>query len=116
MDKIINKVAQVLYDKKAKNITALDVSEYSTICDYLIIAEGNIDRHVIALANAVQEELRTLGIRPQRVEGLAVGDWVVLDYSQIILHVFMPGMREIYQLEQLWSSAKVYDLKFRISA
>ncbi len=115
MDKIINRIAQVIYDKKGSNITALDVSDYSTICDYILIAEGNVDRHVIAIANAVQDELRSLGIRPQRVEGQSMGDWVVLDYLQIIIHIFMPGMREIYKLEELWSSATVYDLKIKVA-
>lgn len=115
MDKIINKIAQAIYDKKGINITGLDVSDYSTICDYILIAEGNVDRHVVAIANAIQHELRAMGIRPQRVEGLSVGDWVVLDYSQIIIHLFMPGMREIYRLEELWSSASIYDLKIKVA-
>ncbi|MBM3201587.1 MAG: ribosome silencing factor [Chlamydiae bacterium] len=115
MDKIINKIAQVIYDKKGSNITALDVSGYSTICDCILIAEGNVDRHVIAIANAIQDELRAEGFRPHRVEGLSVGDWVVLDYSQIIIHLFMPGLRDIYQLEKLWSFATIYDLKIEVA-
>lgn len=110
MDKFINKIAQVIYNKKGSNILALNASDYSTICDYLIIAEGNVDRHVIAIANAIQDELRSLGLRPQRVEGLSVGDWVVLDYGQVIIHLFMPGLREIYKLEELWSFATICDV------
>jgi ribosome-associated protein len=115
MDNIINRIAQVIYDKKGSTITALDVSGYSTISDYILIAEGNVDRHVIAIANAIQEELKLVGLRPQRVEGLSIGDWVVLDYSQIIVHLFMPGLREIYNLEQLWSFATVYDLEIKVA-
>jgi len=115
MDKIIDKIAQAIYDKKGSNILALDVSKYSTICDYLIIAEGNVDRHVIAIANMIQEEMRSVGLRPQRVEGLSVGDWIVLDYAQVIIHLFMPGLREIYKLEELWSSATICDLKINLA-
>ena len=84
----------------------------------MVIAEGNVDRHVIAIANAVERALAELGEKPVHVEGLQVGDWVVLDYLQIMVHLFMPGLRDKYQLEKLWKEGEIVDLqiKFRIKS
>jgi ribosome-associated protein len=109
---LLNAIGQALYDKKGLNILALDVHNISTITDYVVIAEGNVDRHVIALARSVMDALNDLGVKPLYVEGLQTGDWVVIDYLQIMVHIFMPGMRDRYQLEQLWKAGSIVDLKF----
>ena len=107
---ILNKIAQAIYDKKGFNILALDVRGLSSITDFVVIAEGNVDRHVIAIARAVVADLRTLGERPYCIEGESEGDWVVVDFSTIMVHLFQPGVREKYQLETLWTDAKIVDL------
>ena len=112
---ILNCIAQVIYDKKGKNILALDVQGLSSITDYLVIAEGNVDRHVIAIAKAVIDELQKQGIRDLRVEGLSIGDWVVVDLHGIMVHLFMPGIREKYSLEKLWAESQIVDLQIHIS-
>src|SRR5438067_2299204 len=109
---LLNKAAQIIYDKKGFNIIALDVRGISSITDYLLIAEGNIDRHVIALAKTLIEEM---GEEPVHVEGLKTGDWIVLDYVDFMIHLFKPGLRDKYQLERLWPESKILELDINYS-
>ncbi len=111
----INLVAQTIYDKKGFNILALDVRGLSIITDYLIIAEGSVDRHVTAIGKAIVDELDKQGEDPIHVEGFQTGDWVVLDYTDFIVHIFMPGFREKYSLERLWKESQIVDLKIDVS-
>ena len=106
----IRQIAQTIYEKKGKNIIAIDVRGISSITEYVLIADGNVDRHVIALAKEVEDAMRDLGQKVAHVEGLQNGDWVVLDYFQIVIHLFIPEMRQKYQLERLWPDGKVLDL------
>ena len=109
---LLNYIAQIIYDRKGFNILALDVRGISTLCDYMIIAEGSVDRHVRSLANALVEDLKKeKDLIPYKVEGKMGGDWVVIDYNDIIVHLFMPDLREKYSLEKLFSDAKIIDLK-----
>lgn len=107
---ILNAIAQAIFDKKGVNILALDVRGISTITDFVIIAEGNVDRHVVAVAQNIEEDLKKIGERPIYMEGLQHGDWVVIDYLDVMVHLFMPGLREKYQLEKLWKDGKIVDL------
>jgi ribosome-associated protein len=108
---VLNIIAQTLFDKKAFNILALDVRGISTLTDYFLIAEGNADKHVIALAKEVVERLKKEGEIPAHVEGLREGDWVVLDYMEIVIHLFKPGVRDKYRLEELWCAGQIIDLE-----
>lgn len=108
---LLSIAAQVLFDKKGFNILVLDVREISNLTDFFLIAEGNIDKHVISLAREVMDALRLVGCRLVNTEGLAQGDWVVLDYDEMVIHLFMPGVREKYQLEQLWKASKIVNIK-----
>jgi len=87
---IIRQIVQTIYDKKGTNIVALDVRGISSITDFVIIADGNVDRHVIALANELQELMKTEGDRPVTVEGSPSGDWLVLDYCQDVSYLLLP--------------------------
>lgn len=111
---VLDVIAQAIFDKKGINILALDVREISTLTDFVIIAEGNVDRHVRAIAHEVIERLRDLGIRPVYTEGMATGDWVVVDYMHIMVHLFMPGLRDKYALEQLWQEGSIVDVGIKI--
>ncbi len=111
----LNAIAQVIYDKKGFNILALDVQGLSSITDFLLIAEGNVDRHVSSIARAIVEELDEKGEKPVHVEGQKAGDWVVLDYGEVMVHIFSPSMRERYSLERLWSESKIVDLDIDVS-
>ncbi len=110
---ILNLVAQTIYEKKGLNVLALDVSGISSITDTVIVAEGNVDRHVIAIAKSITQKLKDQGISPVFVEGIHYGDWVVLDYMQMIVHIFMPGYREKYQIERLFPEAELIDLNVK---
>lgn len=103
-------IAQTIFDKKGFNIVAVDVKGVSSLTDYIIVAEGTVDRHVKALASAVERELAEKGEKPIYTEGLENGDWVILDYMEIMVHLFMPGLREKYQIERLWSDGKVVEI------
>lgn len=106
----LDTVAQAIFDKKGSNILCLDVRGISSLTDYVIIAEGNVDKHVIALAQTIIDALKEKGLRPIFTEGMQNGDWVVLDYLEFMVHLFMPGLRDKYQLEQLWKEGKIVDL------
>lgn len=107
----LNKIAQALYDKKGFNILCLDVRGISSLADYVIIAEGNIDRHIKALSTSVRNVLRDMGLKPLFVEGESTGDWIVIDFSEVVIHLFVSDLREKYALEELWSKAKIVDLE-----
>jgi len=111
---LLDQIAQAIFDKKGTNILALDLRDISTITDYLIIAEGSVDRHIIAIAHNVEKSLAEAGVKPVRVEGMSEGDWVVLDYLDVMVHLFTPGLRERYQLEQLWKEGKIVDLNISL--
>lgn len=109
---IVNEIGQLLFEKKGFNILALDVRGVSTLTDFFIIGEGNVDKHVIGLAKGVIAKLKEEGEVPLHVEGLDQGDWVVIDYLDIVVHLFKPGLRDKYRLEELWQEAQIVDLDF----
>jgi ribosome-associated protein len=110
--RILNIIAQTVFNRKGFNILALDVRGISTLTDYFLIAEGNVDKHVIALAKEVVGSLKNEGELPIHVEGLDQGDWIVIDYMDIVVHLFKPGLREKYRLEELWREGQIVDLDF----
>lgn len=100
-----------LIDKKALNPLVLDVSKFSNVTDHLVILDGLVNRHVSALGSTLIKEMKEkFSERPLRVEGLQAGEWVLVDYGDIIIHIFMPGLRERYNLECLWKEGKEISL------
>lgn len=79
--------------------------------DAYIIAEGNVSRHVVAIAKAVIDDLKELDVSPLRIEGMKAGDWIVLDYGEVIVHLLDPDTREKYHLEDIWRAGKVISFK-----
>lgn len=114
-NKLVDAICQKIFDKKGFNILALDVRGVSSMTDYFIIAEGNVERHVQALSTAIYELLEESKIKPIHTEGESNGDWIVLDYGDVIVHFFIPDMREKYQLEQVWKEGKVVDVSYDVS-
>jgi len=92
----------VLDEHKALDIKSIDVRKQTDITDYLIIASGTSDRHLRALADAVMARMREEGVKPIGKEGLTVGDWVLVDLGDVVVHVMRPEVRDFYQLERLW--------------
>ncbi len=107
---LLNKISQAMFDKKGNNILALDVRPCHLLTDYVIIAEGDVDKHVIAIADAVQKTMEGEGLKVSFAQGMQTGDWVVLDYGQITIHLFVPSVREKYQLERLWHRSEIVDV------
>ncbi|MDO4555169.1 MAG: ribosome silencing factor [Lachnospiraceae bacterium] len=91
-----------LEEKKAEDITVIDIEKVSTIADYFIIASGNNNNQVQAMVDSVDEELHKLGCDPRQVEGYRQGNWVLLDYGDIIVHIFDKKNRLFYELERVW--------------
>lgn len=99
-------ISKLLYDKKAQNILALRVSHLTVLTDYLVIANGSNPLQVRALADHLEAHLEKDGLRPRRVEGHNDGAWVVMDYANVIVHLFKPDARSFYRLERLWEDGQ----------
>ncbi|MGB7971792.1 MAG: ribosome silencing factor [Candidatus Deferrimicrobiaceae bacterium] len=97
--------ARLAEEKKAAGIRALDVRESSTFTDYFLLCSGTSDRQVSAVAGHIEESLRKEGVRPLGTEGMREGRWVLLDYDDFVVHVFLDSVRDFYQFDRLWGSA-----------
>ena len=106
----VSRAVELLYDRKAEDVTLLDLRSISGATDFFLIATGRSDTHVSAIGDHVVEELKKEGVRPFGVEGLRSGRWVLIDYVDFVVHVFHPAVREFYQLERLWGDAPVREL------
>lgn len=95
-----------LDDKKGIHISVIDISEISTIADYFIIAGGNNENQVKALADNVEEELYKAQVTPKHVEGYDNANWILLDFNDIIVHIFNEEDRLFYDLERIWRDGK----------
>jgi ribosome-associated protein len=98
-------VLTALDDMKAVNVKLLDVRGLTDITDAMIVASGNSDRHVRAIAENVLQKAREAGRRPLGVEGTRDNEWVLVDLQDVLVHVMLPRVREFYAIEQLWESA-----------
>src|SRR5947209_12780509 len=96
----------VASDKKASDIILLDIRDVTTIADYFVICSGNNVRQIRAIADAIDEQLEEQGATLLHREGDAETGWVLLDFGDVIVHIFGPKEREYYRLERLWSEAK----------
>ena len=92
-------------EKKALDLAIIDVNEVLGIADYFVIASGTSDRQVVGICDSVEDELAKLGLNPYHVEGKAQGRWVLVDYVDVVVHVFHQSLREFYNLEGLWYDA-----------
>ncbi len=104
--KIAELIRTLAEDKKAEDIQVLDISKISSIAHYFIIAHGNSDRHVKAVATYLMEEMKRRQMPAFHTEGLVEGKWVLLDFGAVIVHIFYKETREFYSLERLWGEAK----------
>ena len=103
MTNIKDTALAALEDLKGKDIVSLDVSELSDVMDTLVICTGTSNRQVKSLADNVVEEGKKSGVRPIGVEGMEQGEWVLVDYGDLVVHVMLADVRSFYDLEKLWS-------------
>ncbi len=99
---LVKAAYRALDSKKGENIKIIDISNVSVIADYFIIANGSNQNQVQALVDQVQEELYKMGHEPIQVEGYMTGSWILMDYRDIIVHVFSKEDRLFYDLERIW--------------
>jgi ribosome-associated protein len=97
--------AQIGSDGKGEDIVVLDVRKISSFTDYFVILSGRSTRHVQALAESMEHELRSKRISSSRAEGLSEGKWVLLDFDDVVVHIFYHEQRDFYDLEGLWHDA-----------
>jgi ribosome-associated protein len=111
-DQLADAIAEQAADKKAADIVVLDLRGALGYTDLFVIATGNTDRQVKAIHDGIHQGLKeAFGLLPRRVEGLQESHWVLMDYLDVVVHVFTPDTREFYRLEQLWGEvpARAYE-------
>jgi ribosome-associated protein len=102
--------AQAAFDKKAQQVTVLDLRRGAAFTDFFLICTGQTVRQVNAIVDAIEEALRKAKRKPSHTEGYRGAEWVLLDYFDFVVHVFTPDTREFYALERLWGSAERTEL------
>ena len=105
-DELARQLVAAAEDKKAWDPVIVDVRGRTTIADYFVICEGETDRQVRSIADAMVDRGRELGARPLRADGYEDAGWVLLDFDSVLAHVFLPGERAYYDLESLWSAGR----------
>ncbi len=107
MEKAVSTLAQSAFDKKGELITILDMEGISSLTDYFLIVSGSNKKMVQSIADEVEDMGVSLGLPIKGVEGYHEGQWVLIDFGDIMCHVFLDAEREFYGLEHLWSDAKI---------
>jgi ribosome-associated protein len=107
-DGLVSEIVRYASDKKAGDLIALDMRGVVGYTDWLVVCSGNTERQTKAIHDGILEGCkREHGLLPRRVEGLSRGDWILMDYLDVVVHIFTPATREYYRLEQLWGEAPV---------
>lgn len=101
-NKLLNKMITLLEDKKAIELITLDIKEQSTLADYFIIVSGTSNTHIKALADNVEVELKKEDVYPNKIEGYN-SEWILMDYGDIVIHIFTESERQNYNLEELYT-------------
>ena len=105
-DALVAEIARFAADKKARDVVALDLREVLGYTDYFLICSGNTNRQTKAIHDGILEGLkREHGTLPRRVEGASRADWILMDYLDVVVHIFTPDVRNYYRLEELWGEA-----------
>ncbi len=103
---IVKKAYNALSDKKGEDIKVIEIGKLSTVADYFIIANGSNAPHVESLVDNVEEELIKENIHPERIEGVKSSGWILMDYNDVVVHVFSKEDRLFYDLERIWRDGK----------
>lgn len=103
--KIGNFIAQAAFDKKAEDIVILDIAKLLIITDYFVICSAPTERQTKSISENIQEKMAGQGLKPISIEGEKDGRWILLDYADVVVHIFVTEEREFYQLERLWKDA-----------
>ena len=104
------RAARAALDKRAGDLVVLDVQRVSSVTDYFLICSGKSTTHLQTITDAIRGELKEEGIRPLHIEGVAESGWILLDYGDVLMHVFLEDTRAYYALEHLWGDAPTMPL------
>ena len=106
-------VIKGIQEKKGLDITCLNLAKIkSTVCDYFVVCHGTSNTHVNAIAESIEEHVvKNTGVKPRRKEGYSNAEWILLDYLDVVVHVFQQHVREFYNLEDLWADAPTINIK-----
>jgi ribosome-associated protein len=97
-------------EKKADDLVVLDISEIASFANYFFLCTGDSSRQIRAIADEVEQKLKTLGIKPSHVEGYKNAEWILMDYIDLVVHIFSKSARAYYDLERLWRDGKKLDI------
>ncbi len=103
------KCAELAFDKKGSDIKVIDIKDVSSIADYLVLVSGNSDKHVQAIADNIKTGLKKYG-KTNEIEGITEGKWVVMDYIDVLVHIFHEPLRSYYDLDSLWKEGNEISL------
>lgn len=112
---IMETVVKCMDSKKAVDIKVLDISKITTMADYFVICQGGSTTQMKAIADEVDEKLSLAGIKPFGREGMNTAYWILMDYSDVIVHIFSSESRSFYSIENLWSDAEIVDISSTIT-
>ena len=104
--------AKILDNKKAIDTKVIEIGEISSLADYFVVATGTSSTHVKSLADELEYQLKGMGVTPHNVEGHRSNSWILLDYGDVIIHVFSKEAREFYDLDRLWKDGKEIELQY----
>lgn len=107
---IVKTAVEALRDKKAEDVTVIDITGVSSIADYFIIANGNNQNQLNAMQDAVDEALYKAGLHAKQIEGNNKSTWILMDYEDIIVHLFSKEDRLFYDLERIWRDGKIIEM------
>ena len=107
---IVKTAVEALRDKKAEDVTVIDITGVSSIADYFIIANGNNQNQLTAMQDAVDEALYNAGLHAKQIEGNNKSTWILMDYEDIIVHLFSKEDRLFYDLERIWRDGKIIEM------
>jgi len=108
---LASRAAELALEKKATTIKIFDVSKLTSVADFFVICTGSVDTHVRAIFEHIVDEFKKDGIRPWHVEGRERYQWVLIDFVDVVVHVFQPETREFYGLERLWGDAQIEEVR-----
>jgi len=107
---LANKITDLIFNKKGFDVKILDLRKLTTITDYFVVCSGDSDTQVKAIADEVDKEMRDEGIRPWHTEGYQALNWILIDFVDVVVHIFKKETREFYNLEKLWGDAPMIEV------
>ncbi|MEC8323527.1 MAG: ribosome silencing factor [Bacteroidota bacterium] len=112
-DELISLIVQAIEDIKGQNISLLDLRNIeNTVCDYFIVCNGNSNTQVNAIVSSVQKNVsKNLREKPYQIEGVENAEWILIDYVNVVVHVFQKHKREYYDIDNLWGDAKITEIE-----